>query len=326
MFDARRTELRKKILSERDISFQDLALSVFHFQYDYNNIYRRYVELIGVEKDDVDEMKKIPFLPISLFKNFEIKTGSFQEELIFTSSGTTGQVPSRHFVRDAGWYHAISKRIFQAEISGFEDLQILALLPSYLERKGSSLVEMVRYFLEFSKGGFYLNDLGELIKQLGQNKGKTLLIGVSFALLELAEKYEIDLKNIMVMETGGMKGRRKEMTRKELHEELKSSFSVNTIYSEYGMTELLSQAYSKGDGVFKENDFLRILIRDSSDPFFILNEKNRVGGANIIDLGNIDSCAFIATEDLGRKLSDNTFEILGRFDESEARGCNLMVM
>ncbi len=326
MFDARRAELHKKILFDRNISFQELALSVFHFQYDYNRIYRKYVELIGVEKGDVDEMEKIPFLPISLFKNFEVKTGYFNEEIIFTSSGTTGQIPSKHFVRDLEWYHTISKQIFQTEISGLRDLEILALLPSYLERKGSSLVEMVRYFLEFSKGGFYLNDLDELVKRLENNKKKTLLIGVSFALLELAEKYKLDLNHVMVMETGGMKGRRKEMTRKELHHELKSSFAVDNIYSEYGMTELLSQAYSKGNGIFKENDFLRILIRDSSDPFCILNEKNRVGGVNVIDFGNVDSCSFVATEDLGRKLSDNTFEILGRFDESEARGCNLMVL
>ncbi len=293
-------------------------------------MYHQFCNLLKTQPKEINSISQIPFLPIEFFKTQQIKTGEFKEEMIFLSSGTTGAIQSKHFVKDINLYEASFTKTFNSFYGNIEEYCVLALLPSYMEREGSSLIYMVEKLIQQSKhpkSGFFLKNEQELIKNLQnliKNGQKTLLIGVSFALLDLAEKYKLNLTNIIIMETGGMKGRREELTRNELHSIYKKSFNVAEIHSEYGMTELLSQAYSKGKGIFSCPNWMKILIRDINDPLNYV-EENRTGGINVIDLANMNSCSFIATQDLGKKTSSHEFEVLGRFDNSDLRGCNLLV-
>jgi phenylacetate-coenzyme A ligase PaaK-like adenylate-forming protein len=312
--------------------FEQTALELFYTQAENNTVYVQFLKNLGVKPDDVTQVDEIPFLPISFFKSHNVKSGSFKPEIIFTSSGTTGTSTSRHAVKDLSLYVQSFETAFRAFYGPSSDYCIVALLPAYLERSGSSLVYMANKLIENStdeRSGFYLNNYHELIDTLratATNNTPTLLLGVSFALLDVAELLrDFHHPNLIVMETGGMKGRRKELIREELHRILKSSFHVPHIHSEYGMTELLSQAYSKGDGIYKTPPWMSVLIRDTTDPLSLL-PKGRTGGINIIDLANAHSCAFIATEDLGRLHADGSFEVMGRFDQADIRGCNLMVL
>lgn len=317
------------ISSEND--FNKLALEIFKFQFENNPVYRSFCDLLYRHPSDITRVEDIPFLPIQFFKNHRILSSVSQIEDIFYSSGTTGTIPSKHYVTDLSIYKQSFRQGFKAFYGNIKDYIILALLPNYLEREGSSLVYMVNDMIEQSQqseSGFYLDNIIELkdmlIKLDSQGK-KIVLIGVSFALLDLIELHQFKLKHTIVMETGGMKGRRKEMIRKELHQNLTSGFGVDKIHSEYGMTELLSQAYSMGDGIFKHPNWMRILTRDPEDALSLQN-KHKTGGINVIDLANINSCSFIATQDLGRVHNASTFEIIGRFDSSDIRGCNLMAL
>jgi len=311
--------------------FESIALDIFRFQIEKNPVYRDFCEYLGRTKNKVTSFKEIPFLPIHFFKSKKVVSSKNIEQSIFSSSGTTGQVTSKHYVTDIALYEKSYLKGFKSFYGNVSDYCILALLPSYLERSGSSLIYMVDDLIKKSNhpdSGFYLDEIDVLIEKLlrldSQGK-KVLLIGVSFALLDLVEKHQLNLKNTIVMETGGMKGRRKELIREELHDILKKGFGTKTIHSEYGMTELLSQAYSQGNGIFKTPPWMKILIRDTEDPL-TLQEIGKTGGVNVIDLANINSCSFIATQDLGKKYNDESFEILGRFDNSDIRGCNLMVL
>ena len=279
----------------------------------------------------INHLSEIPFLPIQFFKNNVIKTGIWNEEFIFTSSGTTGITTSQHFVRELNFYNQLTINGFEGFYGSITEYCVLGLLPAYLERSGSSLVTMVDDFIKrspYSQSGFFLYNYDKLNEVLLKNKESnipTLLIGVSFALLDFVEKYPMDFPELIVMETGGMKGRRREMIRAELHHEIKNGFNTQVVHSEYGMTELLSQGYSKGHGVYQATPSLKVLTRDMNDPLSILPNIGRLGVINLIDLGNLDTCSFIATDDLGRVYSDDTFEILGRLDNSDIRGCNLMM-
>lgn len=310
--------------------FNALALETFRFQYKNNSVYRKFCELLNQHPKTVGSVEQIPFLPISFFKTHPVVSSVKPYDITFTSSGTTGQETSKHFVTDLSIYEESFRRGFESFYGDIEEYAVLALLPSYLEREGSSLIYMVDDLIKNSKNphsGFYLHDLAALKEKLDfleTNKHKTLLIGVSFALLDLTEKYSFNLKNTVVMETGGMKGRRKEMIRAELHHLLKSGFGVENIHSEYGMTELLSQAYSSKNGIFEYPSWMKVLIRDPEDALTLLPE-GKSGGVNVIDLANINSCSFIATQDLGKNLGKGKSEILGRFDNSDIRGCNLLV-
>lgn len=310
--------------------FSNLCIEVFQHQYNNNVVYRRFCNLLGIYKSSVKEIKHIPFLPIEFFKKEKIVSTNKKEEIIFTSSGTTGNATSKHYVSDLNIYEESFYKGFTHFYGKPNNYCILALLPSYLERKGSSLIYMSEKLIKHSKhpkSGFYLHNVEELIntlKELESQKQPTLLIGVSFALLDLIEKYKIQLKYTKVMETGGMKGRRKELIRSELHETLCNGFGLHTIHSEYGMTELLSQAYSIGNGIFKCPPWMRVFTRNTEDATQIIGH-NKTGGINVIDLANINSCSFIATQDLGKTFENNSFEVLGRFDHSDIRGCNLMV-
>lgn len=313
--------------------FKSAALAVFRYQAENNAVYRQFIASLRVDPKSVNELEKIPFLPIEFFKTHEIISGNLSgQETIFLSSGTTGMKQSKHFVSDISIYEKSYLNAFELFYGNIEDYVVLALLPSYLEREGSSLVFMANDLIAKSKhsqSGFYLHNYDELIAvltELKNKKQKTILLGVTYALLDLTEllKNNIAGEHLTVMETGGMKGKRKEMIREELHEILCKGLNVQTIHSEYGMTELLSQAYSKGNGLFVCPPWMKIMIRDTNDPFSFLPE-NRTGGINIIDLANIHSCSFLATQDLGKRFSDGSFEVLGRFDNSDLRGCNLMV-
>ncbi|MEM0993700.1 MAG: acyl transferase [Bacteroidota bacterium] len=321
---------KQRLLNISPGDFTDKALAIFRHQAEHCLIYKQYLDLLRISPLSITDVAAIPFLPIQFFKQQVVKTGDWQAASIFTSSGTTGQMPSRHFVKDLSFYLENTRSGFEQYFDGLQNYVVLALLPSYLERSGSSLVAMADYFIKISKyseSDFFLNNTEQLIETLQScqhRKVPTLLIGVSFALLDLAERYSIDLSHITIMETGGMKGRRKELIRTALHQTLKTAFHVEKIYSEYGMTELLSQAYTKGGERFYPSTTMKILIRDTSDPFHILG-PHRNGVVNIIDLANVDSCSFIATQDLGRTYEDGSFEILGRLDQSELRGCNLML-
>ena len=317
------------IQSEAD--FKTTALEVFKFQFEHNAVYRSFCDLLYKHPSDVRSLEQIPFLPIEFFKTHTIISTNKPTEATFTSSGTTGSIVSKHHVVDLDVYKQSFRTGFESFYGTIENYTVLALLPSYLEREGSSLVYMANDMILQSKqpeSGFYLHDLEALKNTLTslEAKGqKTLLIGVSYALLDLIEAYSFELKHTIVMETGGMKGQRKELVKSELHALLKQGFGVDTIHSEYGMTELLSQAYSKGGGVFETPPWMKVLTRDPEDALSI-QPNGKSGGINIIDLANINSCAFIATQDLGKIKSDGTFEILGRFDQSDIRGCNLMVL
>ena len=293
-------------------------------------MYRSFCDLLNVHPSDIQHIQDIPFLPIEFFKTHQIVSNTNPVKEIFTSSGTTGMSVSKHFVTDISLYEQSYLKGFEYFYGDISEYTILALLPSYLERNGSSLIYMVDDLIKKSnkpKSGFYLNNLEELkdtLLQLEESNEKIMLIGVSFALLDLVETYQFQLKNTIVMETGGMKGRRKEIIRTELHHQLKKGFGVAKIHSEYGMTELLSQAYSKGDGIFATPPWMKILIRDTEDPLQLIGQ-GKTGGINVIDLANINSCSFIATQDLGKTYTNNTFEVLGRFDASDIRGCNLLI-
>ena len=316
------------ISTEND--FETLALDIFKFQYKHNQTYQQFCKLLNREPQQVSGIFEIPFLPIEFFKSRKLQTKTNPAQIIFTSSGTTGKNTSKHYVTDLRLYEESFLKAFEQFYGNPAEYVFLALLPSYLERTGSSLIYMVNSLIEHSadeNSGFYLDNLEELsekLEELDKGSKKVFLIGVSFALLDLVEKKQFDLKNTIVMETGGMKGRRKEMIREELHHELKNGFGVQTIHSEYGMTELLSQAYSKGHGIFECPAWMRILIRDTEDAFSLL-EDGKTGGINVIDLANINSCSFIATQDLGR-IKNDQIEILGRFDNSDIRGCNLLLL
>ncbi|MDP3313816.1 acyl transferase [Lutibacter sp.] len=313
------------------IEFENTALEIFQFQAKNNTIYASFITHLKQNPTKIDAFHKIPFLPIQFFKSHRIIASKDTVQEVFLSSGTTGMKQSKHFVTDVSLYKESFQKGFQHFYGNIEDYTILALLPSYFERNGSSLIYMVNDLIHQSKkptSGFYLNNLDELFKNLTEldKKGeKTLLIGVSFALLDLVEKYKFNLKNTIVMETGGMKGRRKELIREELHQILCEGFGISNIHSEYGMTELLSQAYSKGNGLFSCPPWMKILTRDTEDALTIL-PNGKSGGINVIDLANINSCSFIATQDLGKTYQDGTFEVLGRFDNSDIRGCNLMLL
>ena len=311
--------------------FNSIALEVFRLQAKGNTVYREFINHLNIDIDNVKDIKDIPFLPIQFFKTHKIITGDQNPKEIFLSSGTTGQNQSKHYVTDLSLYEESYTKGFDYFYNDIEEYVVLGLLPAYLERNGSSLIYMVDDLIKKSKhseSGFYLNNHKELIEtliELESRSQKTLLIGVSFALLDLLDNYDLELKHTTIMETGGMKGRRKELIREELHSVLTKGFGVDKIHSEYGMTELLSQAYSKGNGIFITPPWMKILIRDTEDPLSYLdNEKS--GGINIIDLANINSCSFIATQDLGRIHAEGTFEVIGRFDNSDIRGCNLMVL
>ena len=311
--------------------FTDLTLSIFKHQFKNNKVYRSFCDLLYVHPSDVNKLEDIPFLPIQFFKQRKVISSLKEVEEVFTSSGTTGSITSKHFVTDISLYKNSYLKGFKNFYGDIEDYVVLALLPNYLERKGSSLVFMVDDLIRKSNhidSGFYLNNLEELAEKLNElnNKNqKVLLVGVSFALLDLIEKYQFKLKNAIIMETGGMKGRRKELIREELHQLLQKGFGVDKIHSEYGMTELLSQGYSKGNGVFETPPWMKIFIRDTEDALTPLGDQ-KSGGINIIDLANYNSCSFIATQDLGKTNKDGTFKVIGRFDNSDIRGCNLMVL
>ena len=314
-----------------DNDFKRKCLDVFRHQAEFNSVYREFIDLLGRSPRGISEIEDIPFLPIEFFKTRSVLSSKEKVIKTFTSSGTTGSVPSRHMITDLSLYEQSFTRGFEYFYGSPEKYTILALLPSYLERGGSSLVYMADRLIQMSRSeasGFYLNELDELAEVLEglDRSGKTvLLLGVSYALLDLVERKKFKLGNSIVMETGGMKGRRKEMVREELHDRLKKGFGVDHIHSEYGMTELLSQAYSRGNGLFHCPPWMKIMVRDTEDPFHYLG-LNKTGGINIIDLANLNSCSFIATQDLGRMHGDGSFEIVGRFDHSDIRGCNLMAV
>ncbi len=311
--------------------FEKTTLKVFRHQFDNNSVYRDFCTLLKKDKVNVKQIQDIPFLPIQFFKSHDVVSSTDPVQTTFTSSGTTGTSTSRHLVTDLQYYEESFQLGFSQFYGNIEDYVILALLPSYLEREGSSLIYMVEDLIQRSNqpdSGFYLNNYDELITKLTKldNEGQNvILIGVTYALLDLIEMQSFDLKNTIIMETGGMKGRRKEIIREELHNILSNGFGVSKIHSEYGMTELLSQAYSLGDGIFECPPWMDILIRDTEDALSYI-ETGKTGGINVIDLANINSCSFIATQDLGKKYSNHSFEVLGRFDNSDIRGCNLMVL
>ncbi len=311
--------------------FEKIALKVFRFQYDNNLVYQQFCNFLKKDKTNVKSLTEIPFLPIQFFKSHEVLSSAETIQETFTSSGTTGMQTSKHLVTDISFYEQSYRLGFSAFYGNIEDYCVLALLPSYLEREGSSLIYMVDDLIKSSNhkdSGFYLNNYDALIAKLieldysGQN---VILIGVTYALLDLVEQQNFQLKNTIIMETGGMKGKRKEMIREELHSILCNRFGVSKIHSEYGMTELLSQAYSLGDGVFECVPWMQILIRDTEDALTYLPD-GKTGGINVIDLANSNSCSFIATQDLGKKNPNHSFEVLGRFDHSDIRGCNLLVV
>lgn len=311
--------------------FEKIALKVFRFQYQNNLVYREFCDFLNTDIQKVKSLQQIPFLPIQFFKSHDVVSNSDAIQETFTSSGTTGMITSKHLVTDVSLYEQSYRNAFSDFYGNIEDYVVLALLPSYLERSGSSLIYMVKDLIELSNNensGFYLHNYDELITKLIEldNSGQNvILFGVTYALLDLVEKQKFQLKNTIIMETGGMKGKRKEMIREELHEILCDGFGVQSIHSEYGMTELLSQAYSLGDGIFECPAWMQILTRDTEDAMTYV-DYGKTGGINVIDLANINSCSFIATQDLGKKYPDNSFEVLGRFDNSDIRGCNLMVL
>ncbi|HEX8459875.1 MAG TPA: acyl transferase [Segetibacter sp.] len=318
------------IFSVSPYNFKEHALQVFRFQYTHNPVYRKWVDALKVTVADVREINEIPFLPVSFFKSEEVVSGVFAPDVVFESSGTTGSINSRHFVKDVNIYKNSFIKGFHHFYGEPKDWCIIGLLPSYLEREGSSLVMMVKDLIDLSghnESGFYLNEFEKLattLKKLENKKQKTLLIGVTFALLDFAAQFPMQLNYTTIMETGGMKGRRKEMVREEVHAQLQQQLGVSSVHSEYGMTELLSQGYSFGEGIFNTVPWMKVLLRDEDDP--LLQVEQGRGLINVIDLANVYSCSFIATDDVGSIFEDGRFEVAGRRDNSDIRGCSLMVM
>lgn len=319
-----------KLNDSKGFVFEEMALELFCWQAKKNLIYRSFIEARGIIINQVKSISQIPFLPIQFFKTHQVVTGEAGDfKKFYSSSGTTGAISSKHFIWSEEFYRENARRIFEEQYGPLDNYHILALLPAYLERKGSSLVSMVEYFINKTgseHSGFYLYNHQELIEKLVLLKDsprKIILMGVTFALLDLAEETLPIIPNLMVMETGGMKGRRKEMVREEVHDILSQRFGLKEIHSEYGMTELMSQAYAKGQGKYTLPATMQVLLRDTHDPLSLSNRTQ--GGVNVIDLANFHSCAFIETQDLGRYDEKGSLEILGRFDNSEIRGCNLMV-
>lgn len=310
--------------------FLQIALETFRYQAVNCAVYKRYIETLPINPEEITSLDKIPFLPIDFFKNHKIITESKPEEKVFSSSGTTGSIPSLHYIQDISIYEESFRKAFEIFYGDPQEFAILALLPSYLERSGSSLIYMVDDLIKkssYPESNYFLYNHEDLFRQLKSLKDRnipTILFGVTYALLDFVEEYPIDFPELIIMETGGMKGQRREMIREELHDVLYQGFGVSSIHSEYGMTELLSQAYSKGNGKFACPPWMKIMIRELNDPFSYL-ATNQTGGINVIDLANINSCSFIATQDLGKNLTGGFFEVLGRFDQSDIRGCNLLV-
>ncbi len=313
-----------------------LSIQLFHYQYKSNKIYQEYLKALKFTPNRVKKISDIPYLPISLFKTHKIQSGNYKPKLVFESSGTTQTTPSQHLVKEPSIYEKSFRKGFSLFYDNIKDYVVIGLLPSYLERKNASLVYMVNDFIQQSQhkeSGFYLNEYEKLFQtltRLEQENKKILLIGVTFGLLDFVDKYKMQLKHTIIMETGGMKGRRKELTREEVHHRLMDRLGVKNIHSEYGMTELLSQAYSKGKGRFRSPPWMTIFLRDINDPLSLLaapeTGKKTSGVINIMDLANIDSCAFIATDDLGILYPDGSFEVRGRRDSSDLRGCSLMAI
>lgn len=312
-------------LLRSDLAFEREALALFRYQAEHCPPYAEYVRLIGVDPASVTRVEDIPMLPIEIFKSHKVYCGENEPQIIFTSSATTGMVQSRHYVEDLSLYERTFTEAFRQFYGDERECSIYALLPSYLEREGSSLVYMVdRLLAQCGGGGFYLNDYEKLLRDMSRDDNPKILLGVTYALLDLAENYAPQLENTVVMETGGMKGRRKELPKSELHKILCSAFGVEKIHSEYGMAELMSQAYSFGKGLFRTPKWMRVLVRDVNNPFARLAAGRR-GGLDIIDLANRSSCAFIATQDMGIRYEDGSFRIEGRISQSDVRGCNLLV-
>lgn len=326
-----RSEFQTKILSIQSKSdFERIALEVFRYQAANCKVYSAFIKALNIGENSIEHIEDIPFLPIEFFKTAKVITGEFEGEIIFTSSGTTGANTSKHFVRETAWYERIFLRGFELFYGSPCNYSLMALLPSYLERNGSSLIMMAEKLIDKTKesnSGFFLNEyslLSERIKENESLKKKTLLLGVTFALLNFAEQFPMELHHTIIMETGGMKGMREELTRQEVSDILKQAFSLLEIHSEYGMTELMSQAYSLGDGIFRCPPWMKTLIRETNDPLSCSLWGR--GVLNIIDLANLDSCAFIATQDVGEVFEDYSFSVLGRMDRSDSRGCNLLVV
>ena len=339
-----RAHLRQQIIDLNPSGFESLALQIFQYQAKFNPVYNQYLSYLKIDTDKINCLTGIPFLPIQFFKNHTIKSGTPAEPtVIFESSGTSGTATSRHALYDAPLYKSVSSSIFKQNYGQLNDFHLLVLLPSYLERNNSSLVYMMQHFIDEADSpysNFYLHNTDEMMERLldlSQNPDGRgiLLMGVTFALLDLAESginfsFLKNISNLKIMDTGGMKGRRQELLREEVHDILKASFGVSEIHSEYGMTELLSQSYSQGDGLFTPGNTMRILLRDVNDPFSVFDHNlsgSKTGGINVIDLANLDSCSFIETQDLGRFGTEpGTFYVMGRFDNSDIRGCNLLVL
>jgi phenylacetate-coenzyme A ligase PaaK-like adenylate-forming protein len=325
-------DLRDRIfkISNRT-EFQETALEIFHYQADNNPVYKEFIFNLGINPESVRSLDQIPYLPIEFFRNHKVVTGTSSDKAVFESSGTSGPTTGRHHVADLSIYEESFLTSFRYFYGDPGEYFFAGLLPSYVERRNSSLVYMVDRLINISsdpRSGFFIDEVEKMIaalKTVKNEKRKGMLIGVSFALLDLAEKHSPDLSGIIVVETGGMKGRRKEITREELHSTLKKGLTIRSVHSEYGMTELLSQAWSKGDGLFYCPPWMKIIIRDTGDPLSILDQYGSTGGINVIDLANLNSCSFIATNDLGKLYEDGGFEVLGRFDSSDIRGCNLLI-
>lgn len=321
--------LSKAIFNLKNLQdFEQRALEVFNYQAVHNPIYKRFISHLGVRCSNINRVEQIPFLPIAFFKQHRLSVSENIDQ-IFSSSGTTGMQTSKHFVHNIQLYKESYRTAFKLFYGDISQYTLLALLPSYAEREGSSLIYMVDDLLQQAQAGsgYYLHNHGELFEELERLKklGKpTILLGVTYALLDFIEQHTIHFPELIVMETGGMKGKRKELIREDLHEQLCQGFGLSSIHSEYGMTELLSQAYSKGKGIFECPPWMKVYIRDTNDPLSLL-EMGKSGGINIIDLANLHSCSFIATQDLGKLIAPNQFEVLGRFDTSDIRGCNLLV-
>lgn len=321
--------LISNINSVNQNTFESVALQVFKYQFEHCSVYNQYVQALGRRMPQ--SLLEIPFLPIEFFKSHSVKSGNWKSQVVFESSGTTGASTSRHQVRDEGWYIDHCIKTFEAFYGKLDQFTLLALLPSYIERGNSGLISMVNAFIGktgSSNSGFYLNEFDALVnklEELRKTKKPTILWGVTFGLLDFVEQYQIDFPDLIVMETGGMKGRREELTRVEVHSRLTQGLGVDVIHSEYGMTELFSQAYSKGDGLFLPSTTMKVFARDMNDPLSIV-KPGKTGALNIIDLLNVNTCSFIETKDLTRVYEGGTFEVLGRMDNSDIRGCNLLVV